>query len=463
MQPPTFEAIDRWRAFLGLQWKGDYQRRVAASICAHRYNTVKMPRQTGKTWTCGGLFGSYYLFMGQPVIATFPTIRVGSWVLVDEVNNFMQLAEQKLGKRLRRLKDNQQYKKWSSGGELYLISSDEGSEVEGQHGVLLLWDEAHRSTLEKYSKIKPFLDVAALGGYDKTIMLGIGAGTSGLLSRMTRNELFNAIHITPDDVIEEIPSYKQLCEEAMLLMGDIYYRKNYLCEDIDEGERILLPHVPALAEYAAGFPPDLRFAIDVGRHSDITQVGVFERRPASFAGQDGQQYQVINWIDRQVIPNISFCDWYTDTRTGETLTRQQRQEIDPKYVVEHKGQGHLIHDYIMQYKPEHGWISPEQVKCERNAIGEGLFDELAANWFPGLSSIYITNQTKDAHGVGYRDRLVGRLRVMCRSGLFGCQIPLCRENLVSLRYTTVEKDGAVVLEIDHSDDLSVALIGISGF
>jgi hypothetical protein len=450
---------------LGYQWRGGWQARAVAHICEHQYTALKGPRQfTGKTFIAGNIIGSYYLFHGYPVIGVFPTMRGGSHILVEGIEAAMERIERQTAGQLYRVIDNRMYKKWSNGARLHLVSSDEAAEVEGLTGACILWDEAHRAEPERLAKIEPFVATYTPMGIARVILYGIGGSKRMLLGRKWRDGSYSPCHITPAEIIQEQPALEEQFKRYKLSLGDILYNQHFEGIDEDETERTLLPYINKTAEYMEGFPPERVFALDVGRVSDETILGIFERRPAKFAGDNNEMYKALNLVEVVKIPRVQFPNIYTDKRTGRQILEHERHHIPPEYVDVEYGQAQYIYDAIMEWKPQGGAIMPEQVRMERNAIGEGLYDELSARYFPGLSSVYMSNQqTKDIYGAGMKDRLIGQLRTISRAGLFGCYDDSVRQHLSDLRYNVTDKEGAKMIDVEHSDILSMVLVGISGY
>lgn len=458
----TFEVLDMWREFLGYKWKGPWQERAARHICKHRYVTFQGPRQkTGKSFICGKLIGSFFLFIGEPVVVSFPTIKIGSRVLVEGIEEAISKAEDQ-DHSLKREVNNVNYKRWSNGGRMYLVSSDEQSQVEGLTATILFIDEAQTATMLKFATMTPYLDVAEDDEKARCILLGISAHRNSALGQMKINEEYAPLVITTDEILEADPKYERTLRRRLAELGDFEFARNYKIIDIAEGERKLLGHIPACAEYCDALPPYRFFAIDVGRHTDETILGVFEERPAAFVGDVGEQYRVINLIERVRIPRTSFADQWINPADGEPVPEPERHKYNNLELV--KGQGHILYDEILARSPG-GRINPDAVRMERNAIGEGLYDEIAANWIPNIGFVYMTNEWKvgpENRKTGVRDIMIGRLRLLTRSGLLGCYEESVRAELNSLCYTVKEVDDKTEIVLEHNDTLQMILVALTG-
>jgi hypothetical protein len=431
--PPDFRIND---------WRGSYQREACRQIVeGGQWWILQGPVQfTGKTFI-GGLLACAYLLEGYGVIVALPTLRQGSRVLLRRISIWMKVLEK--ARDIKRERDNEGDKTWANGATLLALSSDESAKrgTQGYTVALVLVDEGHDALPEVVIGpifSRPSLAMAA--GYGKIMVMGVGGSRKSLIVHCRidqgQSKYFKRIHLTPKKIIEDAPvvtlpngtqiDTAEAFERERLMNSDADYRKFYLCEDIEEGTRLIFPclldHAPATENvlYSVG--------IDVGKTTDYTMA-----------------------VKLAVSGSM-------------VMDQSQAWNIEDVFLVPHnllyKEQAKLIHEWMMPFAPR---IIPGSVTVETNGLGYGLLEALE-ELFPATGGVHMEDNAKN---LGLKSFLTNLLRTASQNACFGVhkglsagrEIPDLYEHFAALT-AVVDEKGQV--EWEHSDPLGALRMAIYG-
>jgi hypothetical protein len=417
--PPDFRIQD---------WRGPYQREACKRIVEEgQWWILQGPVQwTGKTFI-GGLLACAYLLEGYGVIVALPTLRQGSRVLLRRISIWMEVLEKARG--IKRLRNNENDKAWENGAVLLALSSDESAKrgTQGYTVALVLVDEGHDALPSVV--IGPVFSRAELAieaGYGKIMVMGVGGSKTSLIVHCRSLEDFRRILITTQRVADEVPGAGNAFARAKRQNSDMDFRKFYLCEDIEEGTRLIFPslldHAPATENplYAVG--------IDVGKTTDYTMA-----------------------IKLAI--------------SGSTIVDQTPAwNIEDVFTVPHnllyKEQAQMIFDWMQPFSRR---IIPGSVTVETNGLGYGLLEALE-EIYPSAGGVHMADNAKN---LGLKSFLINQLRTASQNACFGVhtglsagrEIPDLYKHFAGLT-ASVDEKGQV--EWEHSDPMGALLMAVYG-
>lgn len=410
----------RGGAVLALQWDGTFsstlppysgpwQRELLRALDRHDMVAVRMPRQTGKTRGLRAATAGT-VAIGGGVLVGMPTLVQSGRVFMDELNDELRTIAPMLG--MKTTKREGLSSRWNTGGKIIAMSLSGEAKVEGVTGGLLIIDEAHDIEVAAFEKLYPAIAQAIRAGTFKVIFTGIGSLHSASLLVQARKRMgaFD-LHITPEEIVAADSSYARVFDQFRATMTAAGYRRNIDCLDADAGLHAIYPVITERAAYHAATlhqRPRYYFGIDVGLTSDETVVAVLETRAGGIA----------NLVDV--------------FRTAGRLFGQQAVEVKA---------------FIDRYP-----YRQEDIHCETNGLGAGLYSALVESGWGRISGIHVTIQRKAA--------LIERAQKMMETQALGIQEAAWRNELGALQF---EHKGVTEdkTEWDHSDLHSALLMALS--
>lgn len=409
----------RGSAVLALQWDGTFpstlppfagawQRELFRALDQHQMVAVRMPRQTGKTRALRALTAGT-VAIGGGVLVGMPTLLQSGRVFMDELNDELRQVAPQLGMETHKREGLSS--RWNTGGKIIALSLSGGAKVEGVTGDLLLIDEAHDIDVTAFEKLYPAISQAIRAGTFRVIFTGIGSlHASSLLVQARQRMGAHDFHVTPEQIAAADPSYLPVFDRFRATMTTAGYRLNIECLDAEAGLHAIYPRIVERAAYPAVTlhqRPRYYFGIDVGLTSDETVVVVLET-----------QAGVGNLVDVY--------------RTSGRSFSQQAEEV---------------RRFIDRYP-----YRQEDIHCEVNGLGAGLYSALVDAGWGRISGIHVTLSLKAA--------LIQRTQKMMESGVLGVPEETWRAELQALQF---EHKGVTEdkTEWDHSDLHSALLMAVS--
>ena len=409
----SYEA--RLHNWLALNWSGDFpsmmppyagpwQQRIGQYLDKYNKVAVRLPRQTGKS-TALRAIAAATVACGDSVILASPSLLQSGRILLGEIHNELYSTGAQLG--LKPIEKVGYFSRWNSGGKIVGLSLSGKAQVEGYTSGLLIIDEAQAVMVESFEKLPPSISQAIRSGTFKIIVTGIGSkNPNSLLAQSHRRMGYELLHVSPEEIIEDDPSYKQVFNEFHETLTQQAYHLNIDVLDLDGTARQLYPSIPNTLTYikqAEKMPRQLYIGIDVGLHSDETVVLVCERI----------------WNQRNIIaihkPKLGFYD------------KQALQIAEFLRDVPGVWAGGCV---------------------ETNGYGHGLYQELVKPYNGGLG--LVPKITPVHLNYSLKVGAVNKIKKYLEEGSLGTDDPAIRQELSTLVETFSGKDEGTV-HYTHSD------------
>lgn len=423
---PSLAQCERFMRAIGEEYRDPCQQRMLRELCEHRYNIVKGPRQnTGKTHVCSWFIATD-LALGYSTIVGMPTLEQGSRILIDRIDVRMSKFEQLPNIGVTRARpDNVRHKRWSNGAVLATVSMHEtgddargvGKAVQGYTARNIFIDEAHECGPDIFEKLRPVVNVARKAGVDTIGLIGVGGYPGSLISIKHDDPTFHYIHVTPEEMIEGDPSYKEFFAEIEASESPETWRRHYLCEDgIVEGSRMMFARLTDDGGLCDNdFDARLHGGIDVGKQVDKTVVMITKKGSSGTVILERRA-----WTGTDYPEQVKEIAAYLDTWAGQGL-------ISTNVGYEANGPGEVVGSYLKQIRP-----------------------------WGGLRRIFTTDQKKrNKPSTGRKSKWLKALVRDCARGKMACIDPVVTAKLKTLVYTILATGEYVW---PHDDDLSALWI-----
>lgn len=356
---------------------------------------------------------------GLRAVIGMPTLRQSSRILLRETAQRMLDIEART-RGFRRLTKGQLEVRWSNGGGLLALSTDEAGRrgAQGYTCDLLVIDEGHTTTREQTLDIfEPLLLVARLAGHGRLVIAGVGGAKDSLIETMKAPPAaFPALTLNDVALLKYKPELASTFDRLRDTLTKDQYDQMIRCLPVAAGQRMLFGPIPELAR-GIGERTHLCFGVDVAKMQDQTIVAVLEVKP-SF---DVSEVNAVNLIAVHHIP-------------GGMYTQQARDIIA------------IVNSYY-----DSPVLRPlGNVLVESNAMGDALADVISEFGMSDVGTNYTSAKWKAWN--------VDDLRAGIRHGWFGVPCDEARRELSGLTYD-VDLKGNVTYE--HSDILSATLLALA--
>lgn len=415
---PNFVFVCFIAMLLGVFFKALYQVDILVFLLSNRKCILQAARQSGKTFLTA-LIITAYVVCGCRVIILLPTLKQGSRLIFRQVRLNVKYLEKffpaALSHNPRGSDDeasNQGEILCANGGQVVVLSSDEGANREGYTADLVVIDEAHKAKPIVLADISPTLNVARETGQDRTILLGIGGFRRSLVTTARTERGFVQRIIDCWEIIKSHPAFQNVVDEERETLTEIEFQQQYECKDVASGEMLL-------------FPIPLKKELVLPRG--------YGKTPVHFCG-----------IDVGKIRNVTLCvhvEKYNDIVVVGEYFEQGRVNyfIIAKNVI----------NFMMQFP-----IELKNIIVELNGPGYGFLDIIQRVWMgvrPG--GIVMTDRRKH--------RIIVAMQKLAEEGRLVVTDRVMRQELECL---TMELDDlGNVKKVEHSDHLSAVICALSKF
>lgn len=420
-----------WQTF-----KGPWQEQIIEHIGANTYSSIQAPRRLGKTYSVA-LWAARYIGAGYPVILAMPSLKQGTQLLFAEINKVMKRLAKVFPELENRMKESEYhgYLYFENAGSLITLSMDKTSQKDGYPAALLIFDEAHKTTMTQLGIAQPFTDDYVSEGVGKVVLIGVGGPLESAIEAtkysrvdtvqdvdslidMSAVETYANLRFDAELMMESFPQLNRRFANAKATMTDIAaWNQNYRCLPVASGtDKIFQVGIPKRAEWNKElFAPHYRFGIDPAKRADDSVLTVLEIAPSVIAAEPGRMpYKAINIVERVKAPG----------------------------GMPYPQQGRFYTSWIEEHYPG---ALPSHITVETNGVGEGLAD-IVSEITGGINYYWSAPFWKDA--------LIGMMQTGARRETFGCPVADVRMELEPLMFV---KDDKGKVEWQHNDTLSSAI------
>jgi hypothetical protein len=202
----------------------NYQLEIIGNLIINKTSVLKMPRQTGKSWS-SAVVACAYLMAGIDVMVAYPTLNQGYRLLLSRIAEILRAC----GVKLTRFSQNGIT--LSNGARVHVVTTnDKATSNEGYTVGCLIIDEAHRCSKEKFADMFPSLKVYMEKDQHTIILCGIRGQRDSIIEIAWRDREFKLIHIMPDEIVNKCPSYQISLDQFKINLSPEEYNEQILCE-----------------------------------------------------------------------------------------------------------------------------------------------------------------------------------------------------------------------------------------